>query len=187
MCIIEFAGMPRSGKTTIVKALCQRLNNANLYPERFDLVPYKKEDGFEYNFWYAKYCIKRLNKIVSHKGTHLFDRGIIDRIAFGNALASYGKFTKTQLEKYLVLLEPYIDYEDLVFIINISPEVSLINAKSGKKNITRDLEFLKYLHSSYSNLRTIYKNLFYLPPNLGSEELTEVAFKKIISIKKPTH
>jgi len=44
------------------------------------------------------------------------------------------------------ILIPYVSYQDVTFIINISPEASLKNAISDKKTVTRDLEFLGLLN-----------------------------------------
>lgn len=184
--IIEFAGMPRSGKTTIISLLSQKLNNSISHFERFDLIPFKINDSYNYNFWYAQYYVKELLKATNKKGLHLFDRGIIDRIAFGNALAKYHRWNKKQHQDYFSILKPYVNYHEIVFIRNIKPEDSLKRVKKikNKVNITHDLNFLKVLHQSYQDLEGQYKKLIYLPINLRPKELTPIALDTLEKIVK---
>jgi len=176
MKIIEFSGMPRCGKTTVLNLLEHYSDDFVFYGEKFDLVPFKDESSYEYNLWYANYCIDRLKQFKDNK-IYLLDRSILDRIAFGWALTSFGKFTVKQNEKYQAVLEPYVCKQDLTFVRNISPELSLKNAIGYKKMITRDLVFLKHLNSAYANLERKYKNVYYIPENLDTENCLKYVIK----------
>jgi hypothetical protein len=183
MKIIEFSGMPRCGKTTILDLLMHHSDGFIFYGEEFNLVPFDDESSYKYNLWYANYCVDRLKKFKNENIIYLLDRSILDRIAFGWAMVSFGKFTVEQNEKYQAILEPYVGKQDLTFVKNISPEQSLKNAVGYKKMITRDLEFLKHLNKAYGDLGKKYKNVYYIPEKLNIEGCLNYVIK-ILKEKK---
>jgi hypothetical protein len=164
MKIIEFLGMPRSGKSTILSSLDTELNITSHF-ERFDLIPKRYNDPSQYNYnrWYAKYCIKKIRDLnKADSCTHVIERSLLDRIAFGKALAKYGKFSDKQLESYLKFFEPYINQITLGFVFHITPHNSLRNIRSQKQHITREPLFLELLYNEYENLRSDFSNLIFL-------------------------
>src|SRR3989344_9533940 len=100
MHIVEFIGIARAGKSTIAKYLEEKIPYLTYYGERHDLVPWElKKDDFAYNYWYAKYCVEKLEEAFKKSGVHLFERGIIDHIVIGKAHYRMGWFTKEQLDE----------------------------------------------------------------------------------------
>ncbi len=184
MNIIEFLGMPRSGKTTVAKHIFNKSSKIILLEERFDLIPYPQSDLFNYNLWYAKYVVKQLNSISKENNHILIDRGITDRIVFGEALNRYGIFTKNQLNEYRSVLEPFKYSVNLGFVFCLSPEMTLLNRRSNKQNITHDINFLRLLHRLYSQLEN-NKNASYiqLPEKCGLDNLEEIVSGKMSELR----
>jgi len=168
--IIEILGMPRSNKSTFIEKVSNKISNTNFVFEAFDQVPYETPESFEFNYWYANYIVD-LCKNVQDNGPTVIERGVNDRIAMGKALHKSEHFTKTQLQEYLNLLEPYKHYSDILVIFIISPEESMRNVKSEKTHFTRSLNFLKILYREYEELSSAgnSKNTF-IVKNMGEQD-----------------
>ncbi len=186
MAIIEFAGIPRSGKTTTAQEIEKQIPGVIVYPERFDLVPNSlKEKPFEYNLWYAKFCIDRLKGARNRPGIHLFERGAVDRIAYGWANFYHGRFSSQQLKDYLALLEPFGQSHNQVFLFNVPPETSYERAVKSGKHITRDFRFLENLHRAYSEVPRKYPRVQEIPQKANISEVSEFVNRMIVESLLP--
>lgn len=172
MPVIEFIGIPRAGKTTTAKYLEQNFPNTFYYPERHDLVPIDlKNNDFEYNYWYAKYCVETLKEALLKSGNHIIERGVIDHIIIGQAHFAMGWFTKTQLNKYLKLLEPYINKIDKLFVFMIPVEVSAYRANEMGKNVSKAVPYISRLYDEYHSIPEWFPSAIFLPETASLEEL----------------
>ncbi len=168
--LIEFAGLPRTGKTTVAQYLEEQIPGIVIHPERFDLVPDDlKEDPYKYNLWYAQYTVNELLEAQKRPGVHLFERGVLDRIAYGKANELFGRFSSEQLKEYMGVLMPHVSIPDLVFVFNTRPEVSL--SRTSKRGITANLTFLNCLFKSYKELKELHPNLVDLPLEASLDDL----------------
>lgn len=181
MAVIEFIGIARSGKTTTARYIENNVPKVNYYPERHDLVP--KEifhDTFKHNLWYAEYCVSSLQKVLNKPGTHIFERGVIDRVIIGNAHYQMGWFSKNDLEKYLSVLKPSIDKVDKVYVFLTPVEVSVRRASEMGKDVTKAIPYMNALHNEYLDLKKWFPRAEYLPDNLSLLKLQHLVQQKMV-------
>ncbi|RJP46737.1 MAG: hypothetical protein C4584_01235 [Armatimonadetes bacterium] len=180
MSVIEFIGTARAGKTTIARALEKSYPGVIYYPERHDLIPKKlKDDVFEYNLWYAKYCIEQLQQALGKPGLHLFERGVIDHIIIGEAHFKMGWFKKRQLDQYLSLLMPLVDKNDLTFVFKIPVDVSLERAEAMGKDVTRAVPYMKTLSYLYGQIHKLVPDAVFLPENISLIDMEKLVVEKM--------
>jgi deoxyadenosine/deoxycytidine kinase len=178
MVLIEFAGMPRAGKSTTTKLLSEHIPGLTIHPERFDLVPDDlKDNPFKYNMCYAQYCINQLTEARKTPGDHIFERGVLDRIAIGKANFYFGRFSEKEFNEYMEVLIPFISAYNLTIVFNIDANTSLSRAKTPK-GITSKLEFLIQLEKAYQELSTFPK-VHFTPPDASLEKLETFCKNKI--------
>jgi len=154
---IEFAGMPKAGKSTQLELLETILKHQkgfdvrNIY-EGARICPLNKKDRFQYNAWSFNNTI---NRIMEAKATGfnymLIDRGIYDHIAFTKALRSYGQITAKQCEAQLKYFREFsfLFYFALVFIIE--PEEAMRRERKHHEfaGTVMNKKFLVELHNAY--------------------------------------
>lgn len=146
--MIEVAGLPRAGKTTLVKAIFSE--DWTIHPEVFDLCPIPRSQHDEYNMWYARH----VQKVVSenhHKAKQLIERGPFDRIAFARALHQWGSVSKRALTFHEELLHPEIEKMKQVIICDINVDLSL-KRDTPSKSFTGNRTFLTLLRIQYLQL-----------------------------------
>ncbi len=190
MLTIDFIGIARAGKSTVAKYLEETIPNLTFYPERHDLVPDSvKKDDYEYNFWYSKYCTEKLEESLIKPGIHLFERGVIDHIVIGKVYFKMGWFTQEQLDKYLDLLNPYINKVDKVFVFRIPVDISVQRANNMGKDVTKAIPYITVLYEEYGKVKDWFPNTLYLPEDATLDELKQKTFKEIqksLAQKVPT-
>lgn len=185
MSIVEFIGIARSGKTTTAQYLKKKFPSIIYHPERHDLVPENlKGDDFGYSFWYANYCVEEIKEALTKPGVHLFERGIVDHIVIGKTYFEMGWFTKEQLDKYLALLTPYADKNDLTFVFRIPVDVSVQRAKNMGKDVTRTILYINALVRAYNEIWNWYPKVIFLPENATREELEQLTAEPIQKLVK---
>ena len=140
--IFEFAGMPQSGKTTVIDILVHYLKRME-YPfaeynggSRYS--PYYHKPIGELNWSLAEQAEKFARSILGSENTdhkiYLLDRGLIDRCIFTDALVQDGKIPEKQAERIYGLLttSELLDRLDEVFIFITSPETAIEREYQGK-------------------------------------------------------
>lgn len=173
MSIVEFAGIPRSGKTATVSSLKEHFPGFVIHPEMINIGRSKVEDPFEFNYLYAQYCVDRQRDPLDSQDVNLVERGILDRIAYGIACVNAGRIKSDQIPQYLAILEPLSGTNTLTFIFLVSPEISHSRVRVQKDNPVQYIGFLQALYAAYKNLDR-YKNIVFVPEGLSIEQ--QVAF-----------
>lgn len=134
--IIEFTGMPNSGKTTLIHNLQRKLQ-----AEHGITVSYQREDAeivpneipkktWDRNTWIT---FGQFQSMIQAKYAHtevvLLDRGYFDAIFWAKFMQSQGTSTGKQSQGMLnILLQSYKNlelYPDALFLIDVSVEESL--------------------------------------------------------------
>ena len=185
MQIIEFLGIPRSGKTTVAQSLKEKFSNVVYYPERHDLVP--KEifgDNFKHNLWYAKYCVENIKSIPNDDKIHIFERGVVDRLTIGRVYFKMDWFSSEQLEEYEKNLISCIKKVDKVLVFLISVDESVKRANDAGKDLSKAAEYMTNLYSEYKRLDSWLDNCVYLPENLSLDDLESFVAQEIGLINK---
>lgn len=131
--IIEFSGLPKSGKTTAMNVLSLffRRNGvrAETFTERASLSPISDKKGHpDFNVWVS--CASLLGMIESvEKNIDLFmlDRGIFDALVWNTLLTRTGKITREEADTIAAFftLDRWTRLVDLVCIMKCEPTVSL--------------------------------------------------------------
>ncbi len=146
--IIEFARVPRSGKTSCVNALRADYPIVH-YAERFSSVPVPDPVSYDYNQWYLDDVDRRLQDIPDDEQLHVFERAGFDRLVMGNVLARRASWSDAQREQYnthALSLFPLVQFG---FVFLLSPELSLRNARSKKQHFSRTESFLTEAIAEY--------------------------------------
>lgn len=174
MSLIEIAGFPRSGKTTIVKRVLEANPEFVLHPDLLEIVPpgyLETTDSETVNFWYAQYCVERQRRLLNgDSNVNIMERGILDRIAYGKASVMAGRMNPARFPEYLEMLTPLEHTNDQTILFLTSPETSFARIRSPKKSPTQYLEFLRILHQSYQELLTLHPEIIVIPSNISPEE-----------------
>lgn len=157
---IEFAGMPKSGKTTQIEIIESRLKHledkyVRVIYEGARVCPLEKDNRFYYNAWsFHNTLNKTLEATLANPNYLLIDRGVYDHIAYTNALFEAGKITSSQSRKQKEYYLEFIGLEDSTLVFLVSPEEAL--EREHKQNLNSgsvmNPEFLAYLHEAYKNL-----------------------------------
>ncbi len=175
MPVLEFVGIARAGKTTVAKLLEKDILSLRYYPERHDLIPKEYlEDNFKQSYWYAQYCIEKLNEAKKQKGIHIFERGVVDRLVIARTYKKIGVLTDTQYEDMEKLLKPHLQYVDKVFIFLIPVQESVIRAEKMGKDVKKAVPYMDNLFAEYENINKWFSNCLYLSRNSTPERLESI-------------
>ncbi len=177
MYVIEFYGMPKAGKSTQIDILetyfkREKQKKVRVVHEGARICPIDKEDRFHYNIWSLNNTINRIIETKKQSFDYvLIDRGVIDHIAFTQALYKSKYITKKQMEITISYAKQFIGLEDIAFCCFMDPEETIDRENKHHRTLGRVInpKFLKILHKCYMELEK------YLPKTYminSSEELT---------------
>ena len=105
--VFEFAGMPKSGKTTVLDIVSHYMRRMQIPAEEFHgggrYAPIGKDALPELNLFLAATCLRRLVSFIGYpKGigpkVYLLDRGPVDRLIFCDALLGTGRLTSAHVD-----------------------------------------------------------------------------------------
>lgn len=138
---IEFAGMPKSGKSTILDIVSHLLRRSKFPTTEFHgggrYAPIGKQDLSALNIYLATDAVRHL-LLVGNDGTppsiHLMDRGINDRRIFTHALHRLGKVDDSHRAaiESLLALPTIASKVDLCFVFTVPSELSLARENKNK-------------------------------------------------------
>lgn len=158
----EFAGMPKSGKTTIQDIVVHYLKRKGLKVQEYHgggrYSPIDKNSIASLNLFLAGKAIEFILTCAEReKNQHkifIMDRGIFDRCIFTSALLRMGKIDRKEasaIETYLTLPR-LVKQIDGVFLFVTEPELSLnreyINKILHEKGRVMNTTFLEILRQS---------------------------------------
>ncbi|MDO9087291.1 MAG: hypothetical protein Q7U53_13875 [Anaerolineaceae bacterium] len=211
--IIEFAGSPRSGKSTTldtIKDYYIRLgNNVKLYTEGARFCPFPNTSRVSTAFWLANHALNNIiegkNQFI--KSTMIFqDRGLFDALGFLLLLEIEGildsqneihPFTQNKKKEdifyYMNLFANWGKYVDIVFLFEIEPEIAIkrdiaLQIGAGPGLIT-NLITLDNLQKSYSIIYDKYNGIKFplieriKTTNLSQYEIAKKIVNKIESLR----
>lgn len=139
--VIEFAGMPKSGKTTVLDIIAHYLRRQSLPVSEFHgggrYAPISKKDLPRLNVYLACEAIRYVlaaDQLHREPRIHLMDRGIVDRMIFTVALNSIGQLSGEQCDKMigLLALPEIVERIDNAFIFVTDAEKSLEREAKNK-------------------------------------------------------
>ena len=193
--VVEFAGPPKSGKTTIIDRIKYEL------PYTFSILkevsldsPVPKKQVLKYMEWSANELINKLlfSEEMIGKQILLVDCGIISQLALLKAFKKSGRIRHKELEYYNLIrthLLMNLKREDVVFYIHMDINTEIKRVKNYKfpKGFIINEKFLKVLNESYKETindvkairRLIKINVFEIEGGL-SPEFNSNKVKKLI-------
>jgi len=187
--MVEFAGTPEAGKTTVIKRLQKKLEEQGLkvavIQESAELAPPELPKGsWDANLWMRHItCSKILNSIYLSTQIVLIDRCAIDHQFWGLNFFKGNKCSIDEFISYMSLITPKL-YPDYLIALVSNPEVSLIR-RGGPGRIVNS-EFLKNyndLFYSFYKTITVPKTLIETS-NLSVDDVTSQVSKIINSLLK---
>jgi thymidylate kinase len=172
--IIEFAGLPRSGKSSniaVVKDFYSRSGRTvRLVAEGARSCPFSNKHRLEFASWTANQALSAVIEasVNCRDGSIVLqDRGLFDALAFVTLLELEGRISSETSSRLLGYFgNPlWLNRLDLVFLFRVSPEVALSRdlaamLKAPPGVITNTETMLK-LDSAYDRIVTTYGQ--YLP------------------------
>ncbi|NLT50787.1 MAG: hypothetical protein GXX85_07735 [Ignavibacteria bacterium] len=192
--IVEFSGLPKSGKTTVVNSLALFLRRNEIptiiITERATVCPIKNKEHPDFNIWTG--CTSLINMLNYKQRDDYFviiiDRGIFDTLIWLNLLNQSGKLNDNDLKTFenFFLLERWRTKVDLVICMKTSIEKSLERefkdlltdiegSIMNKPFLTKFLEVMEYAVNTY---KTKFKKLIEIDT---SDMSTIVGVEKVIS------
>lgn len=133
--VIEFSGMPKSGKTTVMNVVSQAVRRDHSELEEFHgggrFSPVTKENLGLLNLYLASNIVMRLSSRGFPKGIsdriYLLDRGPTDRLIFTRALRAQGRVSREHVSSIEGMFEApeFNDAISLTFVFVTSSRLSL--------------------------------------------------------------
>lgn len=182
MKVIEFFGMPRSGKTTQVRMLIEEFKqkevNYKIFPKKRITVKNLEELNMmlyeSLTAYYEKTKTKNTDYLV-------YDRGFYDRLALSTADYQRGKVSERFKESLTEKLEEKLEKVDFPILCLIDPKTSLERRKKqGRKRISnyiitdtilpKDFNWLQQLFEVYINIKEKYPGIHILNSEIKKED-----------------
>lgn len=156
MKVIEFAGMPRSGKTTAVEVmegfLKREGKRIRVVYEGARISPLDKSDRYNYNAWSFHNTVNRiLEARLDGYDFILVDRGVLDHVAFLEAISPECSDNDISVaQKYYL---GFLGIQDLEILFDVSPEEAIRREGKNKPFLGRvfSVPFLQSLRHSYAS------------------------------------
>lgn len=163
--VFEFAGMPRSGKSTVEDIIAHFLKREGFSIQEYDggskYSSLSDADIGTLNLKLACKTVELVNSVVDSRTKankiYLLDRGLIDRFIFTQALLQEGKIDKVEAERVcgIITLPRLLTKIDGIFMFITSPEMAL-ERESVNKLVKSAGEVM-----NEKFLTTIYSATFY--------------------------
>ncbi len=164
----EFAGMPQSGKTTIMETMADLLESSNFLIKKYrggsKNSPLYPAPIADLNLLLAsnavRFTITALGSETAEHRIYLLDKGLIDRCIFTDTLVRHGKVRSEDAEKIkaFLTLPRLLERLDGVFVFVTSPEIAL-KREYGEKppDPGREVMNADFLASMYSTILDDYQ------------------------------
>jgi Zn-dependent peptidase ImmA (M78 family)/thymidylate kinase len=210
--IIELAGPPNSGKDTQSHILAQYFINIRGYSVRTIEEPYKScpLDGIKYVEKYIWTILTTCQNLIIERPPRddmiIINRGIFDSLAYLELYNKLGELSKREYKLYIDLLtQPrWRESIDTVFLLFVSPEVSLLREELQQRDTVASLarsfdpmvapkphqnvvnrDILPILIECYDTTYQQYKGLFrniYMLDELDHVDVSGTAFQLVSKI-----
>lgn len=176
--IVEFAGMPRTGKTQCIKHAADflkplGLRAASVIEGASTAPPSLKKNLVAYNLWTTCYNLSKVLEnayITLKEGPHFvfLDRGLLDAICWFNFLEGAKKITKKEKKiiSDFLRIDDWNGLVDLVFVFTCSPQKAFereqANQIARSEGVVTTEESLTHLCDTYLESERCYRDDFKL-------------------------
>lgn len=191
--VIEFSGLPNSGKTTLlhnIKKLCECNNiSAITMREPAELFPKIIPKGsIEQNLWITLETLQKSLEIsfMSDVDFILLDRGFYNQLFWATMYedkdAEYSEFVLGFMEKFA---EKYHAKPDYLYIVDVDVEESIRRRMATGEPVTFSKKdfLLNYQNKFEQFAKEIEPKLYIDTTNLNRDEVASIVFKTIIALQ----
>lgn len=177
--VLEFSGMPNSGKDTQIALTSEFFSEVFGYKVRVFNEGYRRNKRRNFKdvkslFFYSlmETCknVLEANRINTNDDVHIHNRGVVDSLAFGMYHERLGNLDENdfQLVLSLALSESISSAIDAVFQLIVSPAKSLLREENENRKIIKGITM-----AQYPNLELKKQNVI----NLDSLELLQKCYE----------
>lgn len=139
--VIEFAGTPKSGKTTAVEAIRHFFTRhgfrVHVLIERASVCPIPMKGHLFFNTWCASTMLAELiANVDTETDIIIVDRGVFDALMWLTLQRRRGELTHTEAKviEAFMLLDRWRSLIDLAVVLNVTPELAM--RREGDQRIT---------------------------------------------------
>lgn len=189
--VIEFSGLPNSGKTTLLKNLSVLCENngikAKIIQEPAELLPTIIPSGsIAQNIWITLETIQKNLELIYIEDSDfiLLDRGLYNQMYWSTLYTenkSYSEYISYVIDTFSKMYKMWPDY---LYVIDVDVEESLKRRMALGKSVTFSKEdFLKNYKKKFKEFYEKMDNVFYLDTtNLSKDDVANEVFNQIRKI-----
>lgn len=190
--IVEFSGLPNSGKTTLLKNIDKMCKDndvkAIIMQEPAELLPTTIPKGsIEQNLWITLETLQKSLEIkyTSNADYILLDRGFYNQLFWANMYndkdSEYSKYITEFMETFG---KKYNVFPDLLYIIDVDVEESIKRRIASGEPVTfTKKDFLTNYKRKFDEFAECIESKLYLDTtNLSKSEVADIVFNKIITL-----
>lgn len=164
MKIIEFAGLPKAGKTTLMARTAVRLRRQGFSVKKISdesaKSPVDHHEVFFHQAWILHRVIEKLQDATNKKYDFvLVNCGIVDRLVNTLVLQKYKLLSYKQARVVVEYFSYFLPLEDMVLYLDISPELSLKRNK-GKQGRLLNKKYLILQRRRYRRYLPVFATRF---------------------------
>lgn len=190
--VIEFAGLPNSGKTTLLhnlQKLCESNNISTIISqEAAELFPKSiPKGGTEQNFWITLESLQKSLELKYQKNADFIflDRGFYDRLFWASLYKDKDAVYSNYLTNFLETFNQMYDIRpDYLYIVDVDVDESIRRRMLSNEPITfSKKDFLINYRSEFEKFYKKIDSRFYIDStNLTEHELANIVFNQIITV-----
>ncbi|MBR3720269.1 MAG: hypothetical protein IKN09_00800 [Clostridia bacterium] len=190
--VIEFSGLPNSGKTTLlqnVKKLCEANNvNAIIMQEPAELLPTSIPKGsVQQNLWITLETLQKTLEVSFISGVDyiLLDRGFYNQLFWARMYedkdAEYSKYVANLMKEFGKMFNIVPDY---LYVVDVDVDESIRRRMASGEPVTfSKKDFLINYKKKFVDFSEEIENKLYLDTtNLEKDEVASIVFKQIITL-----
>jgi len=191
--VIEFSGLPNSGKTTLLHNLkklfeCNSIS-AIVMQEPAELLPKTIPSGtIAQNFWITLETLQRSLELtyIADVDYILLDRGFYNQLFWSTMYnekdEAYSDYMISFMEKFATMYHVKPDY---LYIVDVDIEESIRRrmAETNEPVVFSKKEFLINYKSNFEKFAEKIDSKFYIDStNLTKDEVADIVFRQIITL-----
>lgn len=190
--IIEFSGLPNSGKTTLlhnIQKLCDSNSvNAIIMREPAEFLPTSIPKGsIEQNLWITLETLQKSLELSFYEGVDyiLLDRGFYNQLFWATMYeeknSEYSKYVAKLMKEFGQMFNVTPDY---LYVIDVEVEESIKRRMASGEPVTfSKKEFLENYRKKFAEFAKGIEPKFYLDTtNFGRDEVAKIVFEQIITL-----
>ncbi len=169
--VIEFAGAPKSGKSTLVEAIRHFFSRqgyrVNVLTERASVCPIPMKGHLFFNTWcFTSMLAELLKNTETESDILIVDRGLFDSLIWLTLQKNRGELTDDEFKRFenFVLMDRWKRLFDTTVVLNVSSAIALDREQKGhisrSSGSVMNKNFLNTLNEAVSHAADNYQDVF---------------------------